>query len=190
MRILHSRDYRVQPWKNGGGVTTEIIASPEGAGFDTFDWRISLARVETAGPFSMFSGIDRSLGLLEGEGVVLRMAGRGEVVLGRDAHAVAFPGDIPVDATLPAGPILDLNVMTRRGRWRHQLSRVAASGVCEIERRGDVTIAVLRATSGSVADQPVDDGDALLLASDAGDQTTKLALRAQGELWIADLWRL
>ena len=190
MRILHSRDYRVQPWKNGGGVTTEIIASPEGAGFETFDWRISMARVAMPGPFSIFPGIDRTLGLLDGEGIVLHMPQRGKVTLTSDAHPVAFPGDIPVDATLDGGPILDLNVMTRRGRWRHQLSRVAVFGEFQLELRGDVTFALLRATSGTIANQHIDDGDAALLSADAGDQTTKLALRSQGELWIADLWRL
>ncbi len=190
MRILHSRDYRVQPWKNGGGVTTEIIASPEGAGFETFDWRISMARVAMPGPFSMFAGIDRSLGLLEGAGIVLRMEGRGEVALTKGVHPVSFPGDIPVDATLGGGEILDLNVMTRRGRWRHQLSRVVVEGEFQLERRGDVTIALLRATSGAVANQPIDDGDAVLLSAEARDATEKLALRAPGELWITDLWRL
>lgn len=189
MRILHSRDYRVQPWKNGGGVTTEMIASPEGAGFEAFDWRISMARVAMPGPFSMFPGIDRTLALLDGEGIVLHMPLRGAVALTKGAHPVSFPGDIPVDATLGGGEILDLNVMTRRGRWRHQLSRVVVVGEFQLERRSDIAIALLRATSGTVANQPIDDGDAVLLSAEAGDQTEKLALRAQGELWIVDLWR-
>ena len=190
MRILHSRDYRVQPWKNGGGVTTEIIASPQGAGFETFDWRISMARVAMPGPFSMFPGVDRTLALLDGAGIVLHMPGRGEVALAKGAHPVSFPGDIPVDATLGGGEILDLNVMTRRGRWRHQLSRVVVVGEFQLERRGDVTLALLRATSGTVAGHGVDDGDAVLLDAEAGDQKEKLTLHTQGELWIADLWRL
>ncbi|TIV74879.1 MAG: HutD family protein, partial [Mesorhizobium sp.] len=32
MRILRAADYRVMPWKNGGGTTTEIAVSPDGAG--------------------------------------------------------------------------------------------------------------------------------------------------------------
>ena len=35
MRILHARGFAVQPWKNGGGMTTEILAHPPGAGLDT-----------------------------------------------------------------------------------------------------------------------------------------------------------
>jgi environmental stress-induced protein Ves len=33
------------PWKNGGGSTTEIAIAPPDAGFDDFDWRISLATI-------------------------------------------------------------------------------------------------------------------------------------------------
>ena len=49
------------PWKNGGGETAEIAVSPPGAALDDFDWRLSMARVETDGPFSAFPGIDRTL---------------------------------------------------------------------------------------------------------------------------------
>jgi uncharacterized protein len=122
MRILHATDYVVQSWKNGGGMTTEIVASPPGASFDAIDWRISMARVERAGPFSMFAGIDRSLGVLDGEGMVLAVKGRGEIELKPGMHPAVFPGDVPVAARLPGGPILDLNVMSRRRRWRHHLS--------------------------------------------------------------------
>ena len=68
MRILRAESYRRMPWKNGGGETTEIAVSPEGAGLDDFDWRVSMARVESSGPFSLFAGIDRTLAILEGEG--------------------------------------------------------------------------------------------------------------------------
>ncbi|MBV9975040.1 MAG: HutD family protein, partial [Hyphomicrobiales bacterium] len=61
MRVLRAGQHRRMPWKNGGGETTEIIASPEGAGLDEFDWRISMARVATDGPFSRFAGVDRTL---------------------------------------------------------------------------------------------------------------------------------
>ncbi|MDP1908248.1 MAG: HutD family protein, partial [Hyphomicrobium sp.] len=43
MRILRAKDYRRMPWKNGGGETTEIAISPEGAALDSFDWRVSMA---------------------------------------------------------------------------------------------------------------------------------------------------
>ena len=68
MLILRAAGYRVMPWKNGGGTTTEVAVSPDHAGLEDFDWRISMARVETSGPFSSFAGIDCTLSVLEGEG--------------------------------------------------------------------------------------------------------------------------
>ena len=68
MQVLRAENYRRMPWKNGGGETTEIAVFPAGAGLDDFDWRVSMARVESSGPFSVFPGIDRTLAILEGEG--------------------------------------------------------------------------------------------------------------------------
>ena len=45
MRTLREADYRRMPWKNGGGETIEMMVSPAGASFDTFDWRVSMAYV-------------------------------------------------------------------------------------------------------------------------------------------------
>ena len=60
------------PWKNGGGTTREIAAFPPGAGLDDFGWRLSVAEVERDGPFSVFSGVDRTIVLLDGAGMRLR----------------------------------------------------------------------------------------------------------------------
>ena len=46
LRILRNTDYPSRPWKNGGGTTRDIIASPPCASFDDFDWRLSLAQVD------------------------------------------------------------------------------------------------------------------------------------------------
>ncbi len=112
-----------RPWKNGGGTTAEILASPAGAGFDDFDWRISTARVETSGPFSLFPGVDRVLTVLEGGEIALEVGG-GRHTLDADAPPFAFPGDVPCFGHLGAGPILDLNVMVRRP-WTADVRRGA-----------------------------------------------------------------
>ena len=43
MRRLTAKDYRIMPWKNGGGTTTEIAVFPAGASLETFEWRFSPA---------------------------------------------------------------------------------------------------------------------------------------------------
>ncbi|TPN80763.1 HutD family protein [Mesorhizobium sp. CU2] len=140
MRILRAADYRVMPWKNGGGTTTEIAVSPDGAGLDDFDWRVSMARVETSGPFSSFAGIDRTLSVLEGEGIILEIAGRPPARLTVASAPLAFPGDVPISADLIGGPITDLNVMTRRGRMIHAVEQLPMVGEMSIAPSADTTL--------------------------------------------------
>lgn len=132
MRVLRASDYREMPWKNGGGTTTEIAVSPVGAGLEDFDWRISMARVDGGGPFSLFSGIDRTLSILEGAGIFLNVGGRIPFGLTARSEPLSFPADEETHATLIGGPVTDLNVMTRRGRASHTVERIAISGPVEI----------------------------------------------------------
>ncbi len=132
MRILRAADYRAMPWKNGGGTTTEITVSPDGAGLDDFDWRVSMARVEGGGPFSGFAGVDRTLAVLEGEGIVLDIAGQPPARLTGASAPLSFPADVPTTAALISGPITDLNVMTRRGRATHTVERLLVSAPTDI----------------------------------------------------------
>ena len=110
------------PWKNGGGKTREIAAWPEGAGMDGFDWRVSIATIDQAGPFSAFAGVDRVIMLLDGSGVRLRSGdGRIDHRLDRPLAPFAFAGDMALDCELLGGRSTDFNVMTRRGRVRAEL---------------------------------------------------------------------
>ena len=130
-------------WKNGGGSTTEVVVSPVGASLDTFDWRISLATIATDGPFSIFPGIDRTLALVDGPGVLLDMGEEGKFALTHDDPIIEFPGEAAVGATLTGGQTTDFNVMTRRARCHHRLGRRLISGSSEFAPRGDVTILFL-----------------------------------------------
>lgn len=124
MRVLRSVDHKRMPWKNGKGETVEIAVSPPGATVDNFDWRISMATVAEDGPFSVFGGIDRTLSVLTGEGITLSVAGHAPNTLHRDSRPHGFPADSETSATLLAGPITDLNVMSRRGAFTHAVERV------------------------------------------------------------------
>ncbi len=140
MRILRAAEYRSMPWKNGGGVTTEIAVSPVGAGLDDFDWRVSMARVESGGPFSQFAGVDRTLAVLEGEGLVLDLAGRPPTEVTSASAPLFFPADVPTQASLIAGPITDLNVMTRRARMTHGVERLMILTPLEVRAEADTTL--------------------------------------------------
>lgn len=121
IRIIDSSTARQLPWKNGKGVTLELAIAPANAGLDDFDWRISSARVESAGPFSHYPGIDRSLGLLSGAGLRLNLAEQISLELDSHTPVVAFLGELDVQAELLDGPVQDFNLMSRRNRWQHRL---------------------------------------------------------------------
>jgi uncharacterized protein len=61
-------DCAPQPWRNGGGMTQELLRWPAHG-----DWqlRVSVARIERSGPFSRFDGVQRWFAVLSGPGVCL-----------------------------------------------------------------------------------------------------------------------
>jgi len=113
-------------------VTTEILAWPPAAGLDAFDWRISMAQVAAGGPFSVFPGIDRTLTVLAGT-MRLSIEGAGEELLSPQSQPCVFPGDVATSADLVDGPVLDFNVMSRRGRYTHRVRRIDLAGAADIE---------------------------------------------------------
>ncbi|MEZ5732971.1 MAG: HutD family protein [Paracoccaceae bacterium] len=106
MEIVEAKDFLRQPWKNGGGVTHEITkAEADGR----LLWRLSMAEVDTDGPFSAFTGLSRILTVIEGDGIDLH--GPETVLAARHLGPVAFSGDLPVIGRLTGGPIRDLNLI-------------------------------------------------------------------------------
>jgi hypothetical protein len=166
MRIIRAGECRTTPWKNGGGSTTEIAAGPEGASLETFDWRVSMAQVASDGPFSDFPGIDRTLVVINGSGMVLSIGSNAPVMLSHGTRAVRFAGDTPTGARLTDGGITDLNVMTRRGRFSHRLQGVTQPGFYDF---GHNDIAIVLSIGGKttvMAEQDtkiLDNGDAVVI---------------------------
>lgn len=101
------------PWKNGGGVTRELLRLP--AGGDDWTLRISVADIAADGPFSPFPGVTRWFAVLEGAGVRLAFADR-TLNVGRGDAPLRFEGAEAPGCTLLDGPTRDLNVMVRRDR--------------------------------------------------------------------------
>jgi uncharacterized protein len=124
-RTITAHDYRRMPWKNGGGETIEIAISPEGASLDDFDWRVSMARVETDGPFSKFPGVDRTLAILKGGGMRLSISAHLAIEATLVTEPLTFDAGADTEAQLLEGPVTDLNVMTRRSHFSHRLTRLA-----------------------------------------------------------------
>ncbi|AFQ47691.1 HutD family protein [Burkholderia cepacia] len=146
--MIRAADLVVSPWKNGGGVTREIAAfSPKGTSFgalpgaalDAFVWRVSVADVGAAGPFSRFDGIDRTLVLLSGAGMTLAEAGGARHVLDTPLARADFAGETAIDATLHDGATRDFNLMTRRSAARGTVD-VWPEGTHRVERADTVLL--------------------------------------------------
>ena len=186
MKIVRASDCRTTAWKSGGGSTTEIAVAPSGASLDDFDWRGSMARVASDRPFSEFSGIDRTLAILRGNGLTLTIGDAAPVVLDGNSEPIHFPGDTPTSARLLAGEIIDLNVMTRRGRFEHRLQRIRVPASCDLDGY-DIALAV--ACSGNVELSlphkkiTLADGDAAILTH-AGDGPFSIAPAPSADCYL------
>jgi environmental stress-induced protein Ves len=175
------------PWKNGGGNTTQIAVFPPDAGFDDFDWRISLATIAEDGAFSAFPGVDRTLALVDGHGMTLEIDGEAVLLSKADPVAV-FDGESRVVAKLNRGPSTDFNVMTRSDRCYHQFGRRMLSGESTFIARAPVTVLFL--AEGDALEICNDDQRISMVRFDVVllDQGTTWTLDAgQGMIFIADI---
>jgi environmental stress-induced protein Ves len=110
--------YKVMPWKNGAGSTTELFIAPSNASLQLgFDWRISLAQVPTSGPFSVFPQYQRTIVLLKGDPMHLVHEGHGRHEL-KALEPYDFHGAWPTEGLLTGQAVEDFNVMVRDGFGR------------------------------------------------------------------------
>ncbi|SOC35982.1 hypothetical protein SAMN05892877_102279 [Rhizobium subbaraonis] len=141
MKILRYEDQRATPWKNGGGVTREIAVYSDPAVHPEFLWRVSMATVNEPGPFSRFEGVDRTIAVLKGAGIVLHAAD-GDTLLTREAGPHSFDGEADVTASIVSGETTDLNVMTRRGQFEHRIEQLVFDRSIAIDGETDETLIV------------------------------------------------
>jgi len=139
--ILRAGDRVAVPWKNGGGLTREVAVHPPGSDLSGFDWRVSVAEVLSAGPFSAFAGVDRQLAVLAGR-LLLAVEGFETVSLSPDSAPVHFAADARTYAQPVDGPVTDLNVMTRRGRFSARLAHCSVRRSRRLALRAETTLIV------------------------------------------------
>jgi environmental stress-induced protein Ves len=158
--IIRLADCPQQPWKNGLGSTRELAVYPHGSGSDDLLWRVSIAEVDSAAPFSCFPGIDRQIVLLDGAGFTMTLDGSRQHAMTTRFEPFAFAGEAKVDVTLVDGATRDFNLMVRR---QHA--------------RGDV-----QAWTGPIA-RVTDPTTALVFCACGEIDTT------EGRLTVGDAWR-
>jgi len=120
--LLRASEYRERPWKNGGGLSHEIAASFSGGDSGELLWSVSIATIERDGPFSDYRGYDRTIVAIDGDPVELHLAGRTHGL--RHAEPFTFAGEAKVDARLCGRVARDLNVMTLRSGYVHDVEIV------------------------------------------------------------------
>lgn len=168
--IIRARDCPSVPWKNGLGMTREIAVQPSESSADNFLWRVSVAEVNSAAPFSSFPGIDRHIVLLVGAGFTMTLDGDRTHSLDTPFVPFAFAGEAKVAVTLADGPTRDFNLMVRR---------VSASGQVDVLREPgahqlDPATVLLYVARGEVetADGNLQAGDSCLIAGAASSPVT------------------
>lgn len=114
--VLRASGYRRMRWKNGAGWTSEILKEHGDAERDTNDWRwrLSIAEIEQAAPFSAFPGVDRELVLLGGNGLRLRFDDGETHDLLPPHDRLRFAGERQAFGEPFDGPTRDFNLMWKR----------------------------------------------------------------------------
>jgi environmental stress-induced protein Ves len=166
MPITRLADCPAMPWKNGRGRTRELAVHPSGAGMDDFLWRLSIAEVDSAAPFSAFPGIDRVIALLAGDGFTMTLDDGSSHALTTPCAPFAFPGEAGVDVALAGGPSRDFNLMLRRGRARGGIEAWRGAGA----RQADARTVLVYCAHGRIdcADGSLQAGDAWRPAASTG----------------------
>lgn len=130
-RIRRMHDHLRVPWRNGGGYTLEV--DHDGTDTRPWTWRVSIASVDTDGPFSVFEAVDRHLVVIDGNGMRLTIDGDARAAL--PLRVVSFDGAATTMAELIDGPIRDLNLMVSRSGHRRRAGKlVVTDGPCSLSQ--------------------------------------------------------
>ena len=124
-RIIRLNDMIPQAWRNGGGQTRELLRWPHDAHVP-WQLRISVADIESDGPFSAFENVERWFAVVKGAGVILNVKNN-EKRLTKNSAPFCFDGGAPPDCKLIDGFTRDLNLMLHNGTGKMQpaLDRLA-----------------------------------------------------------------
>jgi environmental stress-induced protein Ves len=127
LKKITKEQFKSMPWKNKGGITTELFRSPaEG----DFTLRLSVAKVSEDSPFSLFPDVDRWLLILNGEGIFLDRSD-GSRKLTKESHPFFFRGEEVISSRLVQGEIRDFNVMLKRNSGSAHVEKCSTGKLIE-----------------------------------------------------------
>lgn len=190
-QVLPANEHRRERWRNGLGWTRAILAWPGDGG--QWDWRLSVAEIEQAAPWSEFRGIDREQVLLEGQGLRLRFGDGKAVELAPPFGRARYAGEEPVTGEPVDGRAVALNLMWRRDSVQADLwHRPLVGPMLFFADAAETWLIYLLAGQGRFDDAsglpPLAQGDVAVLASparrrfllDGGGELLAMRLRPAG----------
>ncbi len=160
MQIISPSAFSVMPWKNGGGMTREIIKVEDGS---AILWRLSIADVASDGPFSAFPGLARILTVIAGDG--LRLQTPADVLLAQPLQPVSFSGDWPITCTRLSETVRDFNVIFDPAIVSSQVTVCAAGESLALIANHEHFHAVLVLGAAVADNRAVETGSVVLLQS-------------------------
>ncbi|MGZ3775360.1 MAG: HutD/Ves family protein [Pseudobdellovibrionaceae bacterium] len=164
IQLIKSSAYKVMPWKNGQGVTSQIDIFPEGSDFSRGDflWRISSANLQASSEFSQFPGYSRYLAILKGEGLLLneRPLLQGDVLY--------FEGEEVISAKIIGNPVMDLGIIFRRDSVISSMSfeKLSPGTVTQLKLSKNIAYIFCKQSSFKLNEEKVEEGDCIKVVNE------------------------
>lgn len=155
LTVFTPENFKTIPWKNGLGHTTELAIS-EGGNLDNFDWRLSIASVVNDGDFSNFSGYQRNLVLIEGEGLTLDHRNGDIDELTNLLDIARFDGGSNTHGALVNGGIKDFNIMTNQLSFTPRVDCYIEQQIVTVELSADSLLFAYSLTNNMIVTTPED----------------------------------
>lgn len=179
IKIVRLADAKPQRWRNDGGWTREIARHGDG---DHWQWRLSLAEVESDGPFSAFPGIEREIVLLSGAGMALEFADGERFTLTPESPRLRFSGERALESRLLEGPTSDFNLMWSPAHYQADLWLRPLVGASTLfAEPGETWVLHMLVGTAQLQDMavpPLERGDTLMLR--AAEQRCRQRFEATG----------
>ncbi len=182
---LPAHRYERQAWRNGGGSTREVWREGEAP-----DWRVSLASIDSDGPFSSFPGYRRELMLQRGSGLRLHVEGRDPAQLETPYALCGFEGAADTRVECLDGPCEVINLMFRPGAVEARLfQRPLLGSMLFFPRAGERWLLHLAGGQARLREAALSielaQGDSALLFGEGG----RVQLEGGGELVLVQVRR-
>lgn len=139
-QVMRFSELTPVPWRNGGGVTREVVRRPDPQRPGFFLWRVSVADIVDDAPFSAFPGVRRLTVLVDDAIVDLIVEGAST----RLTRFVPFgyPGEASTAVHPGSTPVRLLNVMTGHTPAAADV-QVVRGGSIEVRSAGSTQVLVV-----------------------------------------------